>query len=66
MTKALTGKTITITTHKDANVDEIVELVRSAFSRGPCTTCTSGGHLVVREAEEISLAPGAKAHASVS
>ena len=54
MAKELAGKTISITTHKDMNVDGIVEVVRKAFEATLCRGCTSGGHLILREGQDVS------------
>jgi hypothetical protein len=66
MANQLAGKTITITTHKDMNVDELSDLIKSAFSATQCRTCTSGGHLILREASELALATGTGAHATLT
>jgi hypothetical protein len=54
MAKELAGKTISITTHRDMNVDGIVEVVRKAFEATLCRGCTSGGHLILREGQDVS------------
>jgi hypothetical protein len=66
MAGALAGKTITITTTKDKTVDEIVELVRTAFGGTVCRGCTSGGYLVLREGEEVQTPASADAHIVVT
>jgi|HubBroStandDraft_6_1064221.scaffolds.fasta_scaffold692674_2 hypothetical protein len=62
----LAGKTITITTTKNKTVDEIVELVRTAFGGTACRGCTSGGYLVLREGTEVQTPASANANIVVT
>jgi hypothetical protein len=66
MSAELAGKTITVTTKKSLNVDEIVELVRGVFGATGCRTCTSGGHFVLREEVELPLNSAMPATAKIS
>ena len=54
MAKELAGKTIVITTTRSANVGELKDLVERAFAATPCKTCTSGGHLIMREVDSVN------------
>jgi hypothetical protein len=63
MSKELAGKTITVTTKRSLNVDEISELIRNVFAATGCPTCTSGGHFVLREVVELPVETAP--HASV-
>jgi hypothetical protein len=66
MSNTLTGKTITITTRKNMNVEEMIELIRTSFGKTQCPTCTSGGYLVLREEAELSVEPALKARVTLS
>ena len=66
MPGSLAGKTITVTTTKSKTVDEIVELVRTAFAGTACRTCTSGGYFVLREGTEVQTAKSADANIVVT
>ncbi|HXA24245.1 MAG TPA: hypothetical protein VNW90_18325 [Acetobacteraceae bacterium] len=59
----LAGQTITVTTNKSMNTDEIANLVKSVFGATGCRTCTSGGHFVLREEVELPVehAPNVRA-----
>jgi len=66
MSNELAGKTITVTTKKNLNVDEIVELVRNVFGATGCRTCTSGGHFVLREATQLPVKNAPEADAVIT
>jgi hypothetical protein len=62
----LAGKTLTVTTTKNLDVEEIVELVRTAFGGTLCRTCTSGGWFTLRQEEVIQPEALAKLHATAT
>jgi len=66
MSNELAGKTITVTTKKSLNVDEITELVRNVFGATGCRGCTSGGYFVLREEVELPLDPASNATAVIT
>jgi len=66
MSTVLNGKTITVTTRKSLDIDEIVELVRSAFGATGCPRCTSGGYFNLREEVELTMSTSAPARAVMS
>jgi hypothetical protein len=62
----LSGKTITVTTSKSLNTDEMAELVKTAFTKTTCLTCTSGGYFVLREETEVAIDPVSNARIAIS
>jgi hypothetical protein len=66
MSAELAGKTIAVTTRKNMNTDEIVELVRSVFGATSCPRCTSGGFFTLREEVELPMSTATQAKAVMS
>jgi hypothetical protein len=60
MSDVLAGKTITVTTTKSLNVDEMADLIQATFKKTGCPTCTSGGHFVLREEAELAVSANAR------
>lgn len=66
MSGSLNGKTITITTTKSLNIEELVDTVRKVFGETGCRGCTSGGNLILREEVELPLDASANARAVIT
>ena len=65
MSESLNGKTITITTKKNMNIDELVAVVRKVYGETGCRGCTSGGNLILREEVELPLEASVNARAVI-
>jgi len=57
MPGSLAGQTITVTTKKSLNTEEMAKLIVDVFGRTGCRTCTSGGHFMLREEVELPVDP---------
>ncbi len=66
MSGSLAGKTITVTTKKSLNTDEMAALVKSVFGATGCRTCTSGGHFILREEVELPAEASPNARATLA
>jgi hypothetical protein len=66
MSGPLAGQTITVTTRKSLNTEEIAKLVVNVFGGTACRGCTSGGHFVLREEIELPVEPALNARAVIT
>jgi hypothetical protein len=62
----LAGQTITVTTKKSLNTEEMAKLIVNVFGGTACRGCTSGGHFVLREELELPVDPALDARAVVT
>ena len=65
MAGSLAGKTITVTSKKSLDTEEMALLIKNVFGATSCPKCTSGGYFTLREEAELPVDPSLKSTAVI-